>query len=106
MTSNEILTTLLTDTRIRGAFRRNHLHQAYLVGSYARGQQQSDSDVDVMYVKRQGVPFTLMNIGDLQSTLEEVLQRSVDLIPASAIRPELQKGILQDAKHIYDDPQE
>ena len=103
MAPNGIITALSTDERIRGAFRRNGLRQAYLVGSCARGQQRPDSDVDVVYVKRPGTRFTLMNVGDLQSTLEEVLRRRVDLIPSSAVRTELRAGIFQDAKTVYDD---
>lgn len=105
MTSAEILTLLKTDSRIRGIFRRNHLRRAYLTGSFARGQQRPDSDVDVIYDKKEGARFTLMNIGDLQSSLEEALGRRVDLIPSTAIRAELRTGILNDAQTVYEDAQ-
>ena len=57
-------------------------------GSVVTGEARPDSDIDVLYVLRDGVhPGWAIN--DLSDDLEQVLGRPVDLISS---RPDLQGG--------------
>lgn len=57
-----------------------------IVGSVARGEERSDSDVDVVY-DVVGRP-TYFDLGGLANRLEDRLGRPVDLIGRRAMRPE------------------
>jgi predicted nucleotidyltransferase len=70
MTTASIIKKLLSP-EIRSVFMRNHVRHAYLTGSFARGDAKETSDLDIIYEKEVGASFTLFNIGDLKSSLEE-----------------------------------
>lgn len=43
--------TLLKTAEIRDIFQRNHVQRVYLVGSFARGEETIDSDIDLVFKK-------------------------------------------------------
>jgi predicted nucleotidyltransferase len=92
---NDILHTLRT-TEIREIFTRNNVQRVYLVGSFARGEETSDSDIDLVFEKPHGVIFSLFNIGDIKSSLEIKLGREVDLVSSSAIHPKFRTNLERD----------
>ena len=63
-----------------------------IFGSYIRGEQRPDSDLDV-YVDYVEIP-SLLDIVDLELFLSEKLQVKADVVPRGCIRPELKKYIL------------
>lgn len=67
-----------------------------IFGSYARGEQRDDSDVDIMVEFREGWK-TFDNYMDLKFYLEELLGRRVDLIIKSAIRSRIKPFIIEEA---------
>ena len=67
-----------------------------LFGSYARGEQQIDSDIDLL------VDFTRpvgMEIVDLAIELEEILRQRVDIITYNAIKNRLYHRIKDELVH-------
>ena len=65
-----------------------------LFGSFVRGEQGANSDIDVLVEFEEGADlFDLVGLGQY---LEGVLQRKVDVVPKRAIRPELRESILQE----------
>lgn len=86
----------LRSREIRAIFQRNHIQRAYLCGSFARGEETASSDIDIIFEKPQGVVFSLFNIGDLKSSLEEKLGREVDLVSESAIHPRFRQSLERD----------
>jgi predicted nucleotidyltransferase len=71
-----------------------------LFGSFARGEEKENSDIDIM------VDFigtkSLMEIGGIQYDLEESLGRPVDLVSIRNIKPALKNNILKDLKILYE----
>ena len=63
-------------------------------GSFARGDEGPESDIDVI-VELDSPTFD--HYMDLKFRLEEVLQRPVDLVVADTIKPRLRPIIEQDA---------
>ncbi len=65
-----------------------------IFGSYARGEQKKESDVDIIARFREGASlFDLVGLADF---LEEKLGIKVDVVSERAIRPELKDNILKD----------
>lgn len=83
---NSILDILRSED-IQAIFRKNHVNRAFLVGSFARGEETASSDVDIIFEKPENEVFTLFNLGGMKYYLEEKLNRKVDLISSSKIHP-------------------
>lgn len=66
-------------------------------GSVARGEQTRESDVDVL--ARFARPATLRGYFAIQTLLESLLGRTVDLVTDKALRPELRDRVERDAIH-------
>ncbi len=63
-----------------------------LFGSYVRGENQEDSDIDILIEVPRGT--TLFDIVELQTRLEDKLQKKVDLVTYRSIHPQLRDSIL------------
>jgi uncharacterized protein len=74
--------------------RKYGILSASVVGSVARGQQTSKSDIDIVVDVIQ--PISLMTFAKIKLELEEILQTKVDLIERSALKPRIRKYLLQD----------
>jgi predicted nucleotidyltransferase len=81
-TKEDILSTLAKDKP--ELQRRFKVSKIALFGSYARGQQRQDSDVDIMV---EVDPTIGLEFVALAKRIEELLQMSVDLVSSRAIKP-------------------
>ncbi|HEY4514588.1 MAG TPA: nucleotidyltransferase family protein [Candidatus Paceibacterota bacterium] len=73
--------------------------RASLFGSYARGDQTSESDVDILIEPPEGM--TLFDMAGLVNDLEDVLGLRVDLLTYGAMHPRLEPYISKDAIIIF-----
>ena len=65
-----------------------------LFGSVARGEENPESDVDLLVdVAR---PVGLFAIARLRRFLEGTLHRTVDLVTPGGLRPEIRENVLRD----------
>ena len=65
-----------------------------LFGSFARGEQTVNSDIDLLVEFEDGADlFDLVGLADY---LEEAFQQKVDVVPKRALRPELREPILRE----------
>jgi len=67
-------------------------------GSYARGDQKTTSDLDILVRFDNGA--TLLDFGGLSVFLEEKLGLKVDIVPVDVIRNEIKDEILKEALYI------
>jgi predicted nucleotidyltransferase len=63
-------------------------------GSYARGEQNKESDIDILVRFKEGA--TLFDFAGLANFLEEQLSMKVDVVSERALRPELENEILKE----------
>jgi len=63
-------------------------------GSYARGEQKAQSDIDILVRFKDGA--TLFDFVGLAEFLEEKLGVRVDLVSERAIRPELKENVIKE----------
>lgn len=75
--------------------------EAYLFGSFARGEQRPDSDIDLRLVC--GNIMTFGALYELSHELEKELGRKVDLVtnPPEHMRPAFRKSIKQEEIRLY-----
>lgn len=69
-----------------------------LFGSYARGKQGKDSDVDLLVEFSEPVGF--FTFLGLEEYLEKLLKKEVDLVTKNALKPGIGKYILQEASYV------
>lgn len=69
-----------------------------IFGSYVRGEEKSDSDLDILVEFEK--PIGLLKFVDLKLKLSEVLGVKVDLVMKSALKPRIGKKILEEAIYL------
>ena len=82
-----IMSTEMIET-IREYFKTQPVLKAWIFGSYARGEETEDSDVDIL-VKYDDTDSTvgLMKIASMYVALKKMLNREVDLVEEGTLLP-------------------
>lgn len=75
-----------------------HVHTLEVFGSYVRGEEKADSDLDLL-VTYSEVP-SLFKFIALENYLSDVLGVKVDLVMKDGLKPALGKYILEEAQAI------
>lgn len=94
-------TETLTQT-IAEYFKTQPVLKAWLFGSFARGEEREDSDVDLLILPDMSQKFSLFTLGGMYMDLKELLGREVDLVPEGSLLPFAQETAEQDKKLIYE----
>ena len=72
------------------------------IGSFARGEEREDSDVDILVKFDRTLPIGLFAYVRMNRELEERLDRKVDLVEEGTLRPAAQITANRDLKVIYE----
>ena len=95
------MTTGMMTKSIAEYFKSQPVLKAWLFGSYSRGEQTKDSDVDIIVLLDKSRPIGLKFFG-MWSDLEELLGRKVDLVSEGTLLPFAQKSADKDKILIYE----
>lgn len=88
---------------IRQYFSTQPVKKAWLFGSFARGEETADSDVDILVeFDRDGKPITLLTYARMWRELEERLGRDVDLVEDGTLKPYATETANKDRYLIYE----
>ena len=88
--------------QIADYFKTQPVLKAWLFGSFARGEQTADSDVDILVKFDRSFPVGLLAFVRMHRELEERLGRKVDLVEEGTLRPAAQSSANHDLKVIYE----
>jgi len=88
--------------QIADYFKTQPVLRAWLFGSYARGEEREDSDVDILFVPDMTQNFSLFTLGGMYMDLKDLLGREVDLVPEGSLLPFACETAEQDKKLIYE----
>ena len=83
-------------------FKTQPVLKAWLFGSYARGEQRENSDVDLLVKFDRSIPIGLFAYVRMHRELEDRLGRKVDLVEEGTLRLAVQKTANRDLKVIYE----
>lgn len=97
-----MISTSDISTAVSRVLARYDVREAYLFGSFARGEQTLDSDIDLRLVC--GNTMTFGTLYELSHDLEKELGRKVEIVtnPPGHMRPAFRKSIEQDEVRIYE----
>lgn len=68
-----------------------------IFGSYVRGDEKPESDVDILVEFKEPVGFLFIHLADF---LEEILETKVDLLTPDAIKPNRKKHIMEELLYV------
>lgn len=94
-TLNEIMSSLHDNMRAIEDF---HIKTIGVFGSFVRGEQTAESDVDIL-VEFEEDQETLDNYMDLKFFLEDLFNRKVDVVISSVVKEALRKSIMESATY-------
>jgi len=90
--NNEIISKLKADKQ--NLFNRFKITKPGVFGSFARGEETPESDVDIL-VEFSEVPG-IIDFFSAEEHLEKLLNRKIDLVRENAIRPELREIVMSE----------
>ena len=84
--------------KVTPVLKRYGIARAAVFGSVARGDNRSDSDVDVVIeIPR---PYGLFEFMEIKNGLEDILGKKVDLVEYRSIKPRVRENIIKDQVQI------
>lgn len=88
--------------RMQRYFATQPVNRAYLFGSFSRGEEKPDSDVDIMVDLDKSKPIGLFQYVTMKLELQDLLQREADLVERNELLPFAQKSANRDKLLIYE----
>ena len=76
--------------------------KAWLFGSYARGEQTPDSDVDLLFALDYSQKVGLLKFASMYLDLKKLLNKEVDLVEEGTLRPYAANTANKEKKLIYE----
>lgn len=86
---------------LRQYFSTQPVLKAWLFGSFSRGEETQDSDVDIIVALDKSKPIGLKFFG-MWSDLEELLGRKVDLVSDGTLLPFAKESVERDKILVYE----
>lgn len=96
MVKNNQLITI--KKKIIPILKKNDVVKAGIFGSYARGEQTKNSDIDILIQQKK--PKSLLHMVGMERELKEKLGKKVDLLDYNGISPYLKERILREEVRI------
>ena len=84
-------------SKILPVLKKHKIKKAGIFGSYARGEQKKNSDIDILVDVPRGIGFGFAGI---ETDLEKALRKKVDLLTYKAINRHIRKRILNEEVRI------
>lgn len=96
-----IMSTEMMSNMLAEYFKTKPVLKAWLFGSFARGEETSQSDVDILIVLDHSQTVGMDFFG-MYEELKELLGRNVDLVTERSLAPFARKSVEQDRKLVYE----
>ena len=95
------MSTEVITKKIAEYFKTQPVLKAWLFGSYSRGEERPDSDVDILVDLDYSQPIGLRFFG-MYEDLREMLGRNVDLVSERTLAPFARNSVNRDKKLVYE----
>ncbi len=88
--------------QIQEFFQNQPVKKAWLFGSCSRGEEQPDSDIDILVEYKDPDSISLFTISRIMCSLRKILNRRVDLVEEGCLLPFAEESVHQDKILIYE----
>ncbi len=85
-------TLIMIRHKLIPVLKAHRVTHASIIGSYARGEQHSKSDIDIVVRIQHGAD--LLQLVQLRTALQKTINKKVDLVEYEGIRKELKATLL------------
>ena len=96
------MTTNMIKTTVADYFKTQPVLKAWLFGSYSRGDQTNESDVDILVQYDRSQRIGLLKIAGMHIDLENLLGHKVDIVEDGTLRPWAVESVNKDKCLIYE----
>ena len=87
---------------LQAAFKKQPIVKAWLFGSYSRGEETPESDVDILVEYDPNSRISLMTISRIMVALSDAVGKKVDLVEEGRLLPFAQESVEKDKILIYE----
>ncbi len=84
--------------KIEPILKSHDVKKAAVFGSYVRKEEKKTSDIDILIEFKSSSKKSLLDLVSLKLDLEDALNKKVDLVEYSTIKPALKESILKEQK--------
>lgn len=88
--------------KLREYFKTQPVEKAWVFGSYSRGEERPDSDVDILVAITQGAKFSLLDHSGMVCALEALVDRPVDVVKDGTLLPFAVESVNRDKILVYE----
>ena len=88
--------------KISDYFSTRPVMKAWVFGSYARGEQRPDSDIDIMIVPDRDAHVGLFMLSGMRLDLQDLLGVKVDLVTEKGLLPFARPSVEKDRVLMYE----
>lgn len=88
--------------KIRGYLSTQPIQRAWIFGSCSRGEERSDSDIDLIVVYDHSQRISLLKVCHIINELEDITGRRVDMVEDGYLMPFAQFSANRDRLLIFD----
>ena len=96
------MSTEVMTKKIAEYFKTQPVLRAWLFGSFSRGEERPDSDVDLLVIYDDNARVSLLKHASMICDLEKLLNRPVDIVQDGTLLPFAVKSANHDKKLIYE----
>lgn len=87
---------------IKRFFASQSVEKAWLFGSFSRGEDTPESDIDILVRYNDNAEISLMTISKITVALEKLLKRKVDIVEDDCLLPFARESVDHDKILIYE----
>lgn len=91
----------VSDSELKDFCRKHRISKLALFGSVLRDDFTLESDIDVLVVFELDAKVGFMALARAQRELSELLNRTVDLVPESGLKPLIREEVMNSAEVVY-----
>ncbi len=88
--------------KLHAFFASEPIEKAWIFGSYARGEETPESDVDILVRYTKNTCLGLFGISALIEKLENLLGKKVDLVDEESLYPRVAKMVNAEKIQVYE----
>ena len=77
-----------------------HVKKIGIFGSYVRGENKKNSDLDILIEFNEGAQISLFDFVEIENYLNDVLKIKIDLVDKRGLKLYIGKNILREVKYL------
>ena len=88
--------------QLKEFFEQQPIEKAWVFGSYSRGEEMKDSDIDILVRFDNSTQITLFKYAMLANSIQKLLHKNIDLVEEGQIKEFAKNTVEQDKILIYE----